>query len=224
MVTPSLHTMGLAPALTDEDALRLGTECHSHGLVEHAGAAQEFFARCRLEKKVLGGASRRCPNIVRRQSEGTEISTPWDMMRALDPARAFRELMRWDPFRELNMRRLADLGFDPRFDLKETKAGYVIRADVPGVNEKDVDVAVTGNRLQVSGSRKVEEEEKTDTYYTCERAYGSFTRVFTLPDDADADAVNADLRDGVLSITIGRRADAQAKHIAVKANGQQKKS
>jgi HSP20 family protein len=138
--------------------------------------------------------------------------------REWDPFVEMRRLLRWDPFRELATPwpLETETGFMPAFDVKETKEGFEIHADLPGVKENDLEVLVTGNRLSVRGKRESEKKEQTDTYYVYERNYGSFTRSFTLPEGADAAAVKAELKDGVLDIKIGRKAEVQPKKIAVK--------
>ena len=72
--------------------------------------------------------------------------------------------------------------------MKETKDAYVFRADLPGVKDEDLEISLTGNRLTVSGHREQEKREQSETYYATERAYGSFSRTFTLPDGTDARA------------------------------------
>ncbi|HEY8090391.1 MAG TPA: HSP20 family small heat-shock protein, partial [Polyangiaceae bacterium] len=86
---------------------------------------------------------------------------------------------------------------------------------IPGVKESDLEVTMTGNRLAVSGKREAEKEEKTDTYYTCERSYGEFTRSFTLPEGVDASSVHADLNQGVLTLSIKKTPETQPKKIAI---------
>src|SRR5262245_43358340 len=76
------------------------------------------------------------------------------------------------------------------------------KADVPGVKESDLDVTLTGNRLTISGKREAERKEQTETYYAYERSYGDFTRAFTLPDGIDTNSVVADLKDGVLTVSV----------------------
>ena len=105
--------------------------------------------------------------------------------------------------------------FAPSFEVKETKDGYVFRADVPGVKDSDLEVSATGNRLTVSGKREAEKQEQTDTYYTYERSYGDFTRAFTLPDGVAMNSVRADLKDGVLELSIRKTPEAQPKKIEV---------
>jgi len=144
-----------------------------------------------------------------------------------DPWRAMRSLLSWDPFREMVAFPILDeraLGFTAAFDVKETKDSYSFKADLPGIQEKDLEVTMTGNRLTVSGKREQEKEERAERYYTYERTYGSFTRSFTLPDGADVDRLRAALEQGVLTITVPKKAEVQPKKIAVKTEGQSLKS
>jgi HSP20 family protein len=135
-----------------------------------------------------------------------------------DPSRFMRDFLGWDPFREMApFAPHARAGFVPSFEVKETKDGYLFKADVPGVRESDLDITVTGNRLTVSGKREAEKEERNDTYYTYERSYGDFTRSFTLPDGVDMNSVRADLSQGVLTLSIRRTPEAEPKKIAVQS-------
>ncbi len=125
----------------------------------------------------------------------------------------------WDPFvRMAPLLKREPLRFLPDFEIKETKDAYLFKADVPGVKPADLDIAVWGDCLRVSGKREEEKEEKTDSYYACERSYGSFTRSFTLPEGADANAVKADLSDGVLTLSIAKKAGVAPKKIAIKTH------
>lgn len=140
-----------------------------------------------------------------------------------DPFRMARELLRWDPFRE--MATIAPTFetravFTPSFEVKETKDAYVFKADLPGVKDADLEVTRTGNRLTISGKRDEDREEKTETYYAYERSYGSFTRAFTLPDGIDADQIHADLKDGVLTLVVPKKPEAQPQKIALKTGGE----
>ena len=91
------------------------------------------------------------------------------------------------------------------------------KADMPGVRQSDVEVTVTGNRLSVAGKREAEKEDKTDTYYSYERSYGEFTRSFTMPDGVDMNSLQANLGDGVLTLTIRKTPEAQPKKIEVQS-------
>lgn len=138
---------------------------------------------------------------------------------AWEPTRMIRDVFGWDPFREMTpFIPQIPAGFAPSFEIKETKDSYLFKADVPGVKESDLDVSVMGNRVTVSGKREAEKQEQTDTYYTYERAYGDFSRSFTLPDGVDMGSVHADLRDGVLNLSIKKLPQAQSKKIAIQSS------
>lgn len=135
-----------------------------------------------------------------------------------EPLNVVRE--RWDPFSGVPpslLSREGDGHYVPDFDIKDNKEGIVLKGDVPGIKEGDLEISVTGKRLSISGKRQAEKEEKTDTYYTCERSYGSFTRIFTLPDDADADKIHARLDSGVLTVVIPHLPGVQPKKVAIKS-------
>jgi HSP20 family protein len=141
-----------------------------------------------------------------------------------DPVRAMRDLLRWDPFREMapmfpSFGTLDRSTFYPSFDVTENKDAYQFKADVPGVKKEDLEITTTGNRLQVSGKRDTEHETKSDTVYTYERQYGSFTRAFTLPDGADLEHAKSELKEGVLTLVIPKKPGAQAKKIAISGGG-----
>lgn len=153
-------------------------------------------------------------NITVRKNDGeTSVAAP--TARQWEPGRMMREFFGWDPFREMAPFAAMPSSFAPSFEIKETKDGYLFKADVPGVKEGDLEVTTSGNRLTVSGKREAEKQEQTDTFYTYERTYGDFTRSFTLPDDAECAASNADLKDGVLTITIKKKAEMQPKKIPI---------
>ncbi|HEU4730203.1 MAG TPA: Hsp20/alpha crystallin family protein [Kofleriaceae bacterium] len=138
-----------------------------------------------------------------------------------------RWLLRWDPFREMTPSLFAppaiEATFSPAFEVKENKDSFLFKADLPGMAEKDIEIKLDGVRLTVSGKREADHEEKGDTFYTFERSYGSFMRAFTLPDGIEADHVKAELKDGVLTIVVPKKAVAQAKTIEIKP-GDVKKS
>ena len=136
-----------------------------------------------------------------------------------DPFRTMREMLRWDPFREMApIFPQLERAWMPSFEVRENKDGYVFKADLPGVKQDDIEVSLSGNRLQISGKRDEEKEAKGDTFYTYERAYGSFSRSFTLPDGADADHVKTELEDGVLTLVVPKRPEAQARKIPIAAS------
>jgi HSP20 family protein len=113
--------------------------------------------------------------------------------------------------------------FAPDFEVKDTKEGYVFKADVPGVKEKDLEITMTGNRLTITGKREAEMEEKRNIYYACERSYGSFTRSFTLPEGTDGgDRIRAELNEGVLTLLLPKKPELQPKRIELKVTDKPK--
>jgi len=124
----------------------------------------------------------------------------------------------WDPFREMAPfwhEPEQPVRYAPDFDVKETQEGYLFKADLPGIKEKDLEIIMTGNRLTISGMREEEKDEKRDTYYACERAFGTFTRVFTLP-EVTGDHIHAELRAGVLTLFLPKKPELQPRRIEVK--------
>jgi HSP20 family protein len=141
----------------------------------------------------------------------------------LDPFEMMREMLGIEPFRDLAPSMGQEGAFVPDFEVKETSDAFVFQADLPGVKEEDLDVSLQGNRLTVSGKREAEARNEGDTWYTFERSFGSFSRSFTLPREADPDACEASLKDGVLTLRLGKRAEAQPKKISVKGESGGKK-
>jgi HSP20 family protein len=154
--------------------------------------------------------------LIRRENNNREVSRQssheayqWDPFRMMDT------LLRWDPFRYETGLRSTVGEFTPRFDVKETKDAYVIKADLPGVKQDAVEVSVNGNLLTINGRREEEQRNEGDQYFTYERSFGTFTRSFALPDTADAQNITADLKEGVLLIQVPKRPEAQPKKITV---------
>jgi HSP20 family protein len=119
----------------------------------------------------------------------------------LDPFRAFQ----MSPWREFGGER-RDLQWNPSFEVRETDDAYVFKGDMPGVRQDDLDISLVGNNLQIYGKRDREEERDEGTVHTYERSYGSFTRSFALPEAADVDKINCDLKDGVLTLVVPKKA------------------
>jgi HSP20 family protein len=137
--------------------------------------------------------------------------------REWNPWQRMRELMAWDPFQEMSRYwpSEAEVGFVPHFEVRETNEGFVFKADLPGIHEDDLDINLNGNRLTISGKREAEQRNESDRYYAYEVQYGSFTRSFTLPDGVDPDHVKADLKNGVLTLLVPKKAEAQPRKIAI---------
>jgi len=104
----------------------------------------------------------------------------------------------------------------PAVDIKEESDSYVLRADVPGVESKDIEITLEDGVLTIKGERTLEDKEERQGYKRVERAYGSFYRRFTLPDTADAERVSASGKNGVLEVTIPKQEKVQPRRIEVK--------
>jgi HSP20 family protein len=104
----------------------------------------------------------------------------------------------------------------PPIDVAEEENAIVVRAEIPGCKAEDVEISVHGNVLTISGEKKLTEEKKEKGYYHVESSYGSFRRELTLPTDVDPDKVNAECKNGVLSISLPKAATAKAVKIKVK--------
>jgi HSP20 family protein len=151
-------------------------------------------------------------NLARGNEENGKGSLAQREEEAWDPFRMMREMLRWDPFRAPVVGALSG-GFVPRFEMTESEDAYVLTADMPGVKEEDVEIALTGDRLTISGHR---EQERTDAKtLTSERAFGQFTRSFTLPAGTDRDEIRAEVQNGVLHLTIPKRPEHQSRRIAI---------
>lgn len=125
-----------------------------------------------------------------------------------------QDLMRWDPFQELSTlapRRAA--GFVPAFDAKETKDAYVLKADLPGMTEENVELSLTGNHLTISGQRREEQRKEDDKLHTYECSFGAFTRSLALPQGVDLDHVEAELKNGVLSVRVPKKPELRPRRI-----------
>src|SRR5580692_3716164 len=114
---------------------------------------------------------------------------------------------------------LATSAFAPPVDVYEDEHNITLKIEVPGIDEKDIDVRIENNTLTVHGERKFEKEEKEENYRRVERQYGSFTRTFTLPNTVDHENIQADYDKGVLKIALPKKAEAKPKQIKVNVGG-----
>ena len=140
-------------------------------------------------------------------------------------------ITRWDPFREVVSLQnrfhsifrdfkesegpLTTANFVPPVDIYEDEKKVVIKLEVPGIEEKDLDVRVENNTLTIRGERKFEAEEKEENFHRIERSYGTFYRAFTLPTTVDAEHVEAKYSAGVLKVELKKKVEAQPKQIKV---------
>lgn len=146
------------------------------------------------------------------------------------------DIMEWRPFREVSrLRREMDRLWDdffgpgrkalqplegewaPAVDVSETADQVAIKAEVPGMEAKDIDISLSGDVLTIKGEKKSEREEKKENYHLVERSYGSFSRSLKLPAAVDADKIEASYSQGVLSITCPKTAEAKPKAIEIKS-------
>jgi HSP20 family protein len=147
-------------------------------------------------------------------------------------------LVRWEPMRELNtlqgeMNRLFNSYFDeggngqarrrwaPAVDLLEREDSLVLKADLPGMSEDDVQIEVRDSVLMISGERRSDVEDKQNGYYRVERAFGSFSRSLTLPEGVDADRIQASFSNGVLEVTIPKPEQRKPRRIEIGGSKQQ---
>ena len=141
-------------------------------------------------------------------------------------------IIRWDPFRNVStlqeqVNRLFDSAFScrsnesalttwaPAVDIYETENELILKADIPEINEKDLDIRVENNMLTIRGERKFEHEVKEDNYLRVERAYGSFSRSFSLPNTVNSEAIKAEYKNGVLKVEMPKRAESKPKQVKV---------
>ena len=146
-------------------------------------------------------------------------------------------LTRWEPFREFSTQRdrmnrlnrlfresyspeapeeaLTTTSFAPPVDIYEDEHNITLKMEVPGIDEKDIDVRIENTTLIVHGERKIEKEEKEENFRRVERQYGTFTRSFTLPSSVDSGQVSAHYDKGVLKINLAKKAEAKPKQIKV---------
>lgn len=148
------------------------------------------------------------------------------------------DITRWDPFNELTSLRdrfdqlmnqqpffrgfgpfaeqsLTAAKFIPPVNIYEDEQTINIEAEVPGIQEKDLDISLENNVLTISGERKMEDEDKRENFHRIERSYGRFTRSFTLPPTVDTENVNAEFNNGVLKIKLNKREEAKPKQIKI---------
>ena len=139
---------------------------------------------------------------------------PWRPSRELEEwERQFDDLLGRPMLRRATMER----GWMPVVDVFEKEDKFVVKAELPGMKEEDIDVSVVGDTLTIRGEKKTETEVNEEDYYRCERSYGSFYRSILLPSTVDANKIAADFEDGVLEVTLPKAAEVKPKKVAVSA-------
>jgi HSP20 family protein len=151
-------------------------------------------------------------------------------------------IVRYDPFRDLRSlqeevnrlftgsmpRAFDDEGiargaWSPSVDIYENKDQIVLEAELPGMKREDFDLSVENNVITIRGQRQFEKKDESDNYHRVERAYGSFTRSFTLPNTVTAEGANAEYKNGVLRVTLPKREETKARRIEVKGEAKRRK-
>ncbi|MAG14654.1 MAG: molecular chaperone Hsp20 [Dehalococcoidales bacterium] len=158
--------------------------------------------------------------------------------------RSGKGLIPWRPFRELEnieqhfedvfdrswlpavWRRIPSLemGWAPAVEVFEKEGKFVVKAELPGIKEEDMDISVVDNTLTIKGEKKTESEVKEEDYYCCECSYGSFSRSIALPSNVDAKKIAASYEDGVLGISLPKASEVKPKKISISAKKKEKAS
>ena len=149
------------------------------------------------------------PKKMRREVERLPTLLPL----AREMSELFPEL-----FEDLGTMRNVREDWVPSLDIAETETDVVIKAEVPGIDPKELDISISDNVLKIKGEKKEEKEEKTKSYHRCERSYGSFTRSVTLPAEVDASEIEAKAKDGILTITFPKHEMKEEQKVKVKVS------
>jgi HSP20 family protein len=152
--------------------------------------------------------------LLTRWEPFREFSTMQDRLNRMN--RLFRESYRPEGQEEA----LTTTSYAPPVDIYEDEHNITLKLEVPGIDEKDIDVRIENTTLTVHGERKIEKEEKEENFRRVERQYGEFTRSFTLPSSVDPGQVTADYAKGVLKINLAKKAEAKPKQIKVNVGGE----
>ena len=152
------------------------------------------------------------------------LLTSWESLREFsalqDRVNRMNRLIRESSSPEVPEEALTTTTLAPPVDIYEDEHNIVLKIDVPGIDEKDIDVSIQNNTLTVHGERKIEKEEKEENFRRVERQYGSFTRSFTLPSSVDPGQVSAHCDKGVLKINLAKRVEAKPTQIKVSVGGE----
>jgi len=141
--------------------------------------------------------------------------TPWRPFGELGSLR--REMDRlWDSFfGERPLARAWEREWAPSLDVSETKDNFVVKAEVPGIDAKDIDISLTGDVLTIKGEKKQEKEEKEEDYHLVERSYGAFSRSIRLPAEVESTKIKASYKNGILRVTLPKSEKVKAKEVRI---------
>jgi HSP20 family protein len=156
--------------------------------------------------------------IQHREPRTLHTPMPVPMAPGMEPFALMRNFMRWDPFRDLDFNLDLQSNFTPSFDIRELPEAYLFEADLPGIRQEDLDLNLTGNRLTVTGKRECSAKRDNENVFAMERSFGCFCRSFNLPEGVDASSIKADLKDGVLTLTLPKVPEVQPKKISISSS------
>jgi HSP20 family protein len=159
----------------------------------------------------------------------------WQPSRRIIPWRPFREMEEMErrfedifgrPFAPAVWRRfpVREMAWAPAVEVFEKEDKFVVKADLPGVKEEDIDVSIEGDTLTIKWEKESESEVKEESYYCCERSYGSFYRSIVLPTTVDAKKIEANYEDGVLEVSLPKAAEVKPKKVTVSAKKNKEKA
>ena len=150
--------------------------------------------------------------------------TTWKPFREMAPLRDFDRMRQevdrfWDTFMPTAFKRTDESGdWLPSLDVSETKNEFVVNAEVPGMDPKDIDISLANGTLTIKGEKKQEREEKEEDYHLVERHYGSFMRSVMLPSEVKQDKINASYKNGVLKVVLPKSEEAKKKEVKIKVS------
>ena len=150
--------------------------------------------------------------------------TTWKPFREMAPVRDFDRMRHemdrfWDTFMPTAFKRTEDSGeWLPSLDVSETKNEIVVKAEVPGMDPKDIDISLSNGTLTIKGEKKQEREEKEEDYHLVERSYWSFMRSIMLPTAVKQNKINASYKNGVLKIVLPKSEEAKKKEVKIKVS------
>mgnify|MGYP001050160477 CR=1 FL=1 len=141
--------------------------------------------------------------------------TTWKPFRELERMRGEMDRL-WDSFFEGRPRVREFSGWFPSVDISETKNDLIVKAELPGMDPKDINISLNDGQLTIKGEKKHEKEEKEENCHFIERSYGSFTRSVLLPKEVQRDKITASYKNGVLKVTLPKSEEAKKKEVKVK--------
>jgi HSP20 family protein len=171
--------------------------------------ARNLLNACSLPRRIAAGEEINIMSIVR-----------WDPFRELEDMsnRLNRVFGRFPLTREMDKDTMVAFDWAPSVDISESSEEFVIKAEIPGVNKDDVKVSIDDGVVSIQGERKQEKEEKDKKFHRVERSYGSFLRTFSLPSNIDDAKVQAQFKDGLLTVRLPKSASAKPKTVEVKVS------